>query len=208
MFAGGTETTANTIEWAISELVLRPETMQRAQKEVREAMKEKGYIEENDVPQFNYIHQVVKETLRLHPPFPLLFPRVGQQTTEILGYTFPAGTRVLLNVWALGRDSRYWKDAESFKPERFEEGVNREFKGNDFEFLPFGGGRRMCAGMTFGLTTLELALSQLLFHFDWSLPKGMKLEDVDMTETFGASASRKINLHLVPSLHYPLRFAA
>ncbi|KAG6506240.1 premnaspirodiene oxygenase-like [Zingiber officinale] len=205
MFAGGTETTANTIEWAMSELMLRPSTLQRAQKEVREAMKDKGYIEETDVPQFNYLHEVVKETLRLHPPFPLLFPRVAQETTEVLGYTLPAGTRVLVNVWALGRDPRYWKDAEIFKPERFEEGVDKEFKGNDFEFLPFGAGRRMCAGMTFGLTTLELALSQLLFHFDWAFPKGVKAEDIDMSESFGASASRKVNLLLVPSPRYPLR---
>lgn len=203
MFAGGTETTANTIEWAMSELMLRPSTLERAQKEVREAMKDKGYIEETDVPQFNYIHQVVKETLRLHPPFPLLFPRVGQETTEVLGYTIPAGARLLINVWSLGRDPRYWKDAESFKPERFEEGVNREFKGNDFEFLPFGAGRRMCAGMTFGLTTLELTLSKFLFHFDWAFPKGVKAEDIDMSETFGASASKKVNLLLVPSLRYP-----
>ncbi|KAG6506252.1 hypothetical protein ZIOFF_031574 [Zingiber officinale] len=203
MFAGGTETTANTIEWAMSELMLRPSTLQRAQKEVREAMKDKGYIEETDVPQFSYLHDVVKETLRLHPPFPLLFPRVGQETTEVLGYTIPAGSRLLINVWSLGRDPRYWKEADSFKPERFEEGVNREFKGNDFEFLPFGAGRRMCAGMTFGLTTLELTLSKFLFHFDWAFPKGVKAEDIDMSESFGASASRKVNLLLVPSLRYP-----
>ncbi|XP_074592385.1 premnaspirodiene oxygenase-like [Curcuma longa] len=203
MLAGGTETTANTIEWAMSELMLRPRTLERAQKEVRDAMKDKGYIEETDVPQFNYLHQVVKETLRLHPPIPILFPRVAQETTEVLGYTIPAGSRLLINVWALGRDSRYWEDSESFKPERFEEGVNKEFKGNDFEFLPFGAGRRMCAGMAFGLTTLELALSQLLFHFDWAFPKGVKAEDIDMSENFGATASRKINLLLVPSLRYP-----
>lgn len=168
-------------------------------------MKKKGYVEESDVPQFTYIHSVVKETLRLHPPFPLLFPRVGQETTQVLGYTIPAGTRVLINVWALARDPKYWQDAESFKPERFQEGDNKEFKGNDFEFLPFGAGRRMCAGMSFGLSTLELALAQLLFHFDWALPEGMAPPDVDMTETFGASASRKINLHLVPSPRFPLR---
>ncbi|XP_042391707.1 alpha-humulene 10-hydroxylase-like [Zingiber officinale] len=203
MFAGGTDSTASLIEWAMSELMLRPSTLERAQKEVREAMKDKGYIEETDVPQFNYIHQVVKETLRLHPPFPILFPRVAQETTEVLGYTLPAGTRVLINVWALGRDPRYWKDAESFRPERFEEGVDKEFKGNDFEFLPFGAGRRMCAGMTFGLTTLELTLSKFLFHFDWAFPKGVKAEDIDMSETFGASVSKKVNLLLVPSLRYP-----
>ncbi|KAG6478268.1 hypothetical protein ZIOFF_061703 [Zingiber officinale] len=205
LFAGGTETTANTIEWAMSELILHPQAMNRAQTEVREAMKGKGYVEESDVPQFAYIHSVVKETLRLHPPFPLLFPRVGQETTQVLGYTIPAGTRVLINVWALARDPKYWHDGESFKPERFQEGDDKEFKGNDFEFLPFGAGRRMCAGMSFGLSTLELALAQLLFHFDWALPKGMAPGDVDMTETFGASASRKINLHLVPSPRFPLR---
>ncbi|KAG6478270.1 hypothetical protein ZIOFF_061705 [Zingiber officinale] len=205
LFAGGTETTANTIEWAMSELILHPQAMNRAQAEVREAMKGKGYVEESDVPQFAYIHSVVKETLRLHPPFPLLFPRVGQETTQVLGYTIPAGTRVLINVWALARDPKYWHDGESFKPERFQEGDDKEFKGNDFEFLPFGAGRRMCAGMSFGLSTLELALSQLLFHFDWALPKGMAPGDLDMAESFGSSASRKINLHLVPSPRFPLR---
>ncbi|KAJ3675456.1 hypothetical protein LUZ60_004498 [Juncus effusus] len=98
----------------------------------------------------------IKETLRLHPPAPLLVPRQCQETCRISVYDIPEGTTVLVNIWAIGRDPKYWDNPEEFIPERFIINDNIDFKGTDFQFLPFGAGRRMCPGMTFGLANVEL----------------------------------------------------
>ena len=97
-----------------------------------------------------------------------------------------------------------WKDPENFRPERFE-GSSVDFRGNNFELLPFGGGRRICPGISFATSNIELGLAQLLYHFDWKLPNGNKLEDLDMTENFGITARRKNNLHVIATTRIPFR---
>lgn len=203
MFVGGTETSSTTIEWALSELIKNPKEMAKVQEEVRTKMK--ADKTDNDVEQLSYLRLVVKETLRLHTPAPLLVPRVCKQQCRLGGYTIPAGTRVVINAWAMSRNPSYWgEDAETFRPGRF---LDRDvdYKGNSFEFLPFGAGRRICPGIEFGLATIELCLAQLLFYFDWKLPSGMAPEELDMSETsVGVSVVRKEPLRLVPSIHAPL----
>ncbi|KAJ7942493.1 Cytochrome P450 [Quillaja saponaria] len=105
-------------------------------------------------------------------------------------------TQVLVNAWAIGRDPELWHNAESYEPERF---INSdiEYKGNNFELLPFGAGKRMCPGITYGMANVELPLVKLLYHFNWQLPDGMAPEDVDMTELFGTTVSRKNSLRVV-----------
>ncbi|KAM3360313.1 hypothetical protein P3S68_020025 [Capsicum galapagoense] len=102
----------------------------------------------------------------------------------------------MVNVWALGRDPKYWDNVESFKPERFKQ-CSVDLVGNNFEYLPFGSGRRMCPGMSFGLANVYLPLAQLLYHFDWKLPTRMAPRDLDVTESSGATATRKNGLHLI-----------
>ncbi|CAN4080163.1 unnamed protein product [Withania somnifera] len=170
----------------------------KAQAEVREAFKGKETFDEDVIEDLKYLKQVVKETLRLHPPLPLLLPRECREETNINGYTIPLKTRVMVNVWAMGRDPNYWEDAESFMPERFEQS-SVDFMGNNFEFLPFGAGRRMCPGISFGLINVHLPLAILLYHFDWKLPDGMKPEDVDMAEYSAVTAPRKSELYLIAS---------
>ncbi|KAG6539245.1 hypothetical protein ZIOFF_004402 [Zingiber officinale] len=128
----------------MSELVKNPEAMEKAQREIREAMRGNNKLEKSDISKFSYLKLVIKETLRLHPPGPLLLPRVCTNTCEVMGYRVPAGARVLINAFVLARDETYWgSDAESFKPERFENG-SVDFRGFNLEFLPFGVGRRIC----------------------------------------------------------------
>nr|XP_009609752.1 premnaspirodiene oxygenase-like [Nicotiana tomentosiformis] len=202
MFAAGTETSSSTIVWAMVEMVKNPTVFAKAQAEVREAFREKETFDENDVEELNYLKLVIKETLRLHPPVPLLLPRECREETNINGYTIPVKTKVMVNVWALGRDPKYWDDAETFKPERFEQ-CSKDFVGNNFEYLPFGGGRRICPGISFGLANAYLPLAQLLYHFDWELPTGIKPSDLDLTELVGVTAARKSDLYLVATPYQP-----
>ena len=196
MFAAGTETSSSTLVWAMVQLMKNPSVFAKAQAEVREAFKDRETFDENDVEELKYLKLVIKETLRLHPPVPLLVPRECREETDINGYTVPVKTKVMVNVWALGRDPKYWDDAESFKPERFEQS-SVDFIGNNFEYLPFGGGRRICPGISFGLANVYLPLAQLLYHFDWKLPNGMEPKDLNLTELVGVTAARKDDLILV-----------
>ncbi|XP_058745025.1 cytochrome P450 71D10-like [Vicia villosa] len=197
LFAGGTETPSGIVVWVMSEMVKNPKVMQEVQSELRRVFDNKGYVDESDLNKCIYLKSVIKETLRLHPSLPLLIPRESRERCQINGYDIPAKTRVLVNVWAIGRDPRYWVEAESFKPERFLDS-KVDFKGTNFEYIPFGAGRRICPGIAFGLPNAELPLANLLYHFDWKLPNGMKNEELDMTEKFGLTAGRKNDLCLIP----------
>ncbi|KAK8933721.1 Premnaspirodiene oxygenase [Platanthera zijinensis] len=145
MLVAATETTSNTMCWVMSELMKTPNIMSKTQLEIREVLRGKTRLEDNDIHDLHYLHLVIKETLRMHPPLPLLLPRTCNKATELLGFHIPAKARVVVNVWAIGRDPTIWKDPESFCPERFEEN-SRDFKGNNYEYIPFGSGRRVCPG--------------------------------------------------------------
>ncbi|XBJ13693.1 hypothetical protein VPH35_005823 [Triticum aestivum] len=199
LLAGGTETTSTTLQWAMAELMRNPSIMSRAQDEVRGAFMGQDKVTEEGLGELSYLQCIIKETLRLHPPGPLV-PRECREHCRILGYDVPKGTTILVNVWAISRDPECWDEPEEFVPERFVVSA-RDFKGNSFEFIPFGAGRRICPGMLFGLATIELALASLLFHFDWSLPDGTLPSELDMTETMGVAARKKVPLWLRPTPH-------
>ncbi|OAY28415.2 hypothetical protein MANES_15G062300v8 [Manihot esculenta] len=196
VFSAGSETSSATMEWAMSELLKNPKLMEEAQAEVRRVFNQKGTVDETGIHELKFLKSVIKETLRLHPPGSLI-PRECRMSCEINGYNIPAKTKVLINAWAIGRDPKYWVQAERFCPERF---LNSsiDYKGMDFEYLPFGSGRRMCPGISMALANVELPLAQLLYHFDWKLPSGLKPEDLDMTEVSGLAIRKKENLYLIP----------
>lgn len=202
MFAGGTGTSASALEWGMSELMRNPAVMKKLQGQIREAFRGKAVVTEGDLQASNlrYLKLVIKEALRLHPPAPLLVPRESIDVCELDGYTIPAKSRVIINAWAIGRDPRYWDDAEEFKPERFEEGTV-DFMGSNYEFIPFGSGRRMCPGFNYGLASMELALVGLLYHFDWSLPEGVA--ELDMAEAPGLGVRRRSPLLLCATPFVP-----
>ncbi|CAN1220926.1 Cytochrome P450 71D445 [Linum grandiflorum] len=179
MVTAGAETSSATMEWAMSEMLLNPQVM------------------------LHYLKALIKETLRLHPPSPLLMPRESSEACEIKGYNIPCKSRVIINAWAIQRDSDYWPDhPERFAPERFLESP-LDYKGSEFHFIPFGAGRRMCPGVLFAQANVELSLANLLFHFDWKLPEGMMTKDLDMSESFGLAVSGKQPLLAVPIPYRP-----
>uniref|UniRef100_A0A0D9VD25 Cytochrome P450 n=1 Tax=Leersia perrieri TaxID=77586 RepID=A0A0D9VD25_9ORYZ len=200
LFGAGSETSANTLQWVMSELIMHPRVLLKAQAELDDALQGKQIVTEDDLAELKYLKLIIKETLRLHPVVPLLLPRECRETCKVMGYNIPIGTTVLVNVWAIGRDPKYWDDAETFKPERFDNS-HIDFKGTDFEFIPFGAGRRMCPGVAFAEASMELTLASLLYHFDWVLPDGVLPTKVDMTEEMGVTSRRKNDLYLVPTVH-------
>ncbi|XBI94833.1 hypothetical protein VPH35_031400 [Triticum aestivum] len=191
VFVGGSESPVTTLQWAMIELMQNPSMMSRAQAEVRGAFAGQTKVTEEGLAKLSYLQCIIKETLRLHAPTPLLLPRECQQQCNILDYDVPKGAIVLVNAWAISRDPEYWEELDAFIPDRFM-GSKMNYDPNNFEFIPFSYGRRICPGMLFGIANINLALASLLFYFDWALPDGILLGDLDMAETMGISAKKKL----------------
>ncbi|XVF61603.1 hypothetical protein PTKIN_Ptkin08bG0143500 [Pterospermum kingtungense] len=196
-FIGGTVTTSITILWAMSELMKNPRVMNKVQAEIRSCIGKKAKVEGEDVAKFKYLKMVVKETFRLHPPLTILFPREAMRQFKIDDYDILPKTRILVNIWAIGRDPNSWESPNEFYPERYEKN-EIDFKGSDFDLLPFGAGRRICPGLAMGATNVEFTLANLLYCFDWELPNDMKIEDITMEEDGRLAYQRKTPLCLVP----------
>ncbi|KAF7815974.1 premnaspirodiene oxygenase-like [Senna tora] len=205
MILAGTEPSLTVVEWAMVEMLRKPRVMKRAQAEVRQVVfRNKAYnnnIDETSLEELEYLKAIIKETLRLHPPGPFLIPRDCTETCEINGFTIPIGTQVMVNVWAIGRDPNYWgTSAEEFLPERFLKS-SIDYRGLNFEYIPFGAGKRICPGMLFGMASVEIILASLLCFFDWELPYGITPKTLDMAETLGAILKRKSPMILVPTFY-------
>jgi cytochrome P450 len=201
MFAAGTDTSFIVLEYAMARLIQNPRLMNKQQGEVRNAIKGKVMVTEDELSNLAYLKAVIKETLRLHMPIPLLIPHLSIADCNIEGYTIPSGTCAIVNSWSLARDPSYWEKAKEFIPERFMEGNSAaamDNKGNDFQYLPFGAGRRMCPGINFATSTIEVMLANLFYHFNWDLPMELAEKGIDMTESFGVTVHRKEKLLLVP----------
>ena len=201
MLIGGGDSTSTTLEWVMAELIKNPSIMKRAQEEVRRVVGNKSKIDVDDISQMDYMKCIIKESLRLHTPLPLSAPRETSESVKFGGYEIPAKTRVFVNVWAIQRDPKLWDRPEEFIPERFTDKPN-DLKGQNFEFIPFGGGRKGCPGMAFAVAAVEYLLANLLCWFDWRLPTiNARGEELDMTEVNALTAFRKNPLHIVPILY-------
>ncbi|KAF8729037.1 hypothetical protein HU200_018348 [Digitaria exilis] len=200
IFGAATDTTASTIEWAMAELIRNPQAMSRATYEVRQKLGQgRVSITNADLGDLHYLRMVIKETLRLRPPAPLIL-RASQENCQIMGYDIPRGSSVFINTFAVAQDPRYWDNPEEFLPERFESSTP-DYRWTHFEFIPFGAGRRQCPGALFATTTIEITLANLLYHFDWALPTGGDPKVLDMSELFGITVRRRANLCMQASLH-------
>nr|AAK38088.1 putative cytochrome P450 [Lolium rigidum] len=200
LFTAGTETTSSTAEFVMSELMRNPKVMKKAQEEVWRMMENKSPQDhENHMDELPYLRMVIKETMRLHPVVPLLLPRLCRESCHVGGFEITKGTRVIINAWALATSPENWNEPEEFRPERFEDSVVVNDKGTQFKLMPFGGGRRMCPGDGFALATLELMVARLLYYFEWSLPDGMRPDELDMDVKVGTTSRRRNELRVVAS---------
>jgi cytochrome P450 len=193
LFIAALDTTSNTIEWAMAELLQNPEAMRKLQEELGTVLGSKSQVEDSDIDKLPYLRAVIKETLRLHSVVPLVSYR-AQATVQVQGYTIPEGSNVLVNVWAIHHNPDVWKEPYKFLPERFLE-KEVEFLGRNFEFIPFGSGRHICLGLPLANRMLHLMLGSLLHRFDWELPELETGNGLDMTEKFGLVLSMANPIH-------------
>ncbi|CAA2987791.1 cytochrome P450 71A6-like [Olea europaea subsp. europaea] len=202
MFGAGTDTTSTALEWALTELLRHPKIMKKLQNEVKQVAGNKLEITEDDLEKMPYLKAVIKESLRVHPPVPLLLPREAMQDTKVMGYDIGVGTRVIINAWAIARDPVLWKNPYDFNPERFlNTGI--DFKGLNFEYIPFGSGRRGCPGISFAMAVDELALAKLMLNFNFTLPIGVTERDLDMSELSGITVRKKLPLLVMATSRSP-----
>lgn len=191
---GGTESSSTTVEWVMAELLKNPEAMNKLKEELTQVVGLNKMVEESHLSQLHYLNAVIKETLRLHPPFPLLVPRTPNQNTTLGGYKVPKGASIYINAWAIQRDPTLWENPLEFRPERFlmmngttqDHDVNAgklAYTGNNFNFIAFGSGRRICAGLPLAERVLTFVLASFLHSFDWKLPEFCG--KLDLSDTFG-----------------------
>lgn len=196
---GGSDTSSNLMEFAMAELINKPEVMEKAHQELDQVVGKNNIVEESHIHKLPYLYAIMKETLRLHPVLPLLVPHCPSETCTIDGYTIQKGSRVFINVWAIHRDPLIWENPLEFIPERF---LNEkwDYSGSDFNYFPFGSGRRICAGIAMAERMFMYSLATLLHSFDWKVGEGQK---VDLTEKFGIVLKLKTSLVAIPTPRLP-----
>ncbi|RWW65480.1 hypothetical protein BHE74_00027202 [Ensete ventricosum] len=178
MIFRGTDTVAILLEWVMARLVLHPDAQSKARSEIDAAVGNSRLVTDADIVSLPYLQAIVKESLRMHPPGPLLsWARLAVHDAHVGSHFIPAGTTAMVNMWAITHDESIWAEPDEFKPERFtEEDVN--ILGSDLRLTPFGAGRRVCPGKAMGLATVHLWLARLLHSFNWVPADG----GVDLSE--------------------------
>lgn len=198
----GSESTSETLIWALSLLLNNPKLLKLAQNELDVQIGKSRWVEEADIANLNYLKAIVKETLRLYPPGPLSGPREAIEDCYVGKFFVPKGTRLIVNLWKLHRDPRIWSDALEFKPERFlDNHAGISLKGQSFEYIPFSSGRRMCPAVNYGLQVVQLTLARVLQGFDITTPMGMA---VDMNEGLGIALPKVKPLEVLLTPRLPL----
>ncbi|MBA0558782.1 hypothetical protein Golob_015785 [Gossypium lobatum] len=181
----------------MAEVLQNPHVLLKVKKELDQVIGKGKPIEESDINSLPYLQAIIKETFRMHPAVPLLLPRRAGSNTDLCGFHVPEGSQVLVNAWAIGRDSSIWENPSSFMPERFL-GSEIDVKGRDFGLIPFGAGRRICPGLPLANRMLYLMLGSLINSFDWKLEGGISPKEMNMEEKFGLTVQMAEPLQAIP----------
>ncbi|CAL4980333.1 unnamed protein product [Urochloa decumbens] len=201
LFVAGTDTTSTIVEWSLAELIRHPDILKQAQEELDAVVGRDKLVMESDLPRLTFFNAVIKETFRLHPSTPLSLPRMAAEECEVAGYRIPKGSELLVNVWGIARDPALWPDPLEFRPARFLPGGSHEdvdVKGGDYGLIPFGAGRRICAGLSWGLRMVTITSATLVHAFDWELPAGQTPDKLNMEEAFTLLLQRAVPLMARP----------
>ncbi|PWA74918.1 cytochrome P450 [Artemisia annua] len=167
----GTDTIALLTEWLMAELVLNQGVQYKLRYELDNVMSN-HCVSDAELMKLPYLQAVIKETLRVHPPGPLLsWARLSTDNVHLNnGMVIPANTTAMVNMWAITHNSKIWERPHSFEPERFllsAGGSNVDVRGSDLRLAPFGAGRRACPGMNLGMVTVSQLVAKLVYHYDW-----------------------------------------
>nr|AWD93593.1 cytochrome P450 CYP76AK5 [Salvia miltiorrhiza] len=197
LIIAGSDTSAATTEWAMVELLLHPDKLEKLKAELKSVLGEQSIVDESDISRLPYLQATVKEVLRCHPAAPLLAPHAAEVETHINGYVIPKNAKMFINVWAISRDRSIWKNPESFEPERFlDNGI--DFGGHHFELIPFGSGRKVCPGMPLASRMLHCMVATLCHNFDWKLEQGTESKQLQRQDVFGLVLQKKSPLWAIP----------
>ncbi|KAF9600195.1 hypothetical protein IFM89_005019 [Coptis chinensis] len=180
MILGGSDTTSVALTWVLSLLLNNRDILEKAQDELDQHVGKERKVDDSDINNLVYLGAIVKESMRLYQVGPLI-EREATEDCNIGGFHVKKGSRLMVNIWKVQQDPTVWSDPSEFRPERFLSGnLGMDVKGQHFELIPFGSGRRMCPGLGFALNVIHLVLARLLHSFDLATPLNAK---VDMTET-------------------------
>ncbi|KDP41667.1 hypothetical protein JCGZ_16074 [Jatropha curcas] len=182
----GSQTSAATLDWAISLLLNHPEVMQKAFAEIEAVVGMERLLDETDIPKLCYLQMIIQETLRLYPPAPLLLPHESSADCTVSGFFVPPGTMLLVNTWSMNRNPKLWVEPTKFLPERFNGG-----EGEGYKFLPFGAGRRACPGAGLAKRVVSITLAALIQSFEW---EKFGKEEMNMEEGTGLTMPKVIPL--------------
>ncbi|XP_073152413.1 flavonoid 3'-monooxygenase CYP75B137-like [Henckelia pumila] len=197
IISGGTESTGNTVEFALAEMMNQPHILRKVQEELETVADKHTVLEETAIQNLPYLRALMKETLRLHPAIPLLLPHRSNSACNVAGYQIPKGSLVFINAWAIHRDPSTWDNPLEFRPERFLDQYGKlGFCGNDLRYFPFGSGRRICAGTAMAERMFTYLVATLVHSFDWKLAPGEKM---DLSEQYGLISRKKIPLLAIPT---------
>ena len=178
----GTDTVAVLIEWVLARLVLHPDVQARVHDELDRVVGRDRAVTESDSGSLVYLHAVIKEVLRMHPPGPLLsWARLATSDVQVDGHLIPAGTTAMVNMWAITHDPDVWAEPAEFQPERFmgsTTGGEFPIMGSDLRLAPFGAGRRSCPGKSLAMATVAFWLATLLHEFELLPARGVDLSEV------------------------------
>ncbi|XP_058078123.1 corytuberine synthase-like [Magnolia sinica] len=197
-FGPGSESSSTAVEWAMAELLKHPDKMTKLRDELNREVGPTNLTEAH-LPSLRYLQACIKETLRLHPVLPFLLPHRTVETCQVMGYTIPKNYETVINAYAIGRDPNAWTDPDTFWPERFLD-TDVDYSGNHYQLIPFGAGRRICPGIPLSNRAIPLLIGSLIHTFDWSLPNGMKADDLDMTEKMSLTLVINPSLVAVPKV--------
>ncbi|KAF8022903.1 hypothetical protein BT93_F0421 [Corymbia citriodora subsp. variegata] len=204
IIAGGTDTTAVTLTWAVCLLLNNSHVLKKTQEELDAQIGKRRHVKESDIANLTYLHAIVKETLRLYPAGPLGAPHVSTEDRVINGYFVPKGTRLILNLWKIQTDPKAWLEPMKFQPERFLSSHKKaDVMSPNFDFMPFGGGRRICPAISFGLQLVHSVLARLLYAFEVSTPDN---SPVDMLESNGLTVGKAMPLKVMLAPRLPNEF--
>ncbi|BFI30206.1 protein MpCYP829-like25 [Marchantia polymorpha subsp. ruderalis] len=198
----GTDATRLLVVWAMCNLMKHPHVMKKVQQELDDVVGRERLVDESDMKNLAYLGAVARETLRLHPGSPVTVAHVCTKDTQVGGYDVRQNTSAFVNLYALHRDPKLWDNPLEFRPERWLHG-ELDHKRKEFAYLPFGAGRRMCPGMNLGSLVAHFTLAQLMHTCNFSLPVGMKPDDISLAEKFGVVLSMAHPLKLLVSPRLP-----